>query len=269
MASSLLKPPLKWHGGKHYLASWIHSKMPEHQIFVEPYFGGGQVLLHKSPGGCLEVANDIDPSLMNFWRVLQEGPLFTRFLRMIEATQFSEPEFKTALADLDHSDPVRQALALFVRCRMSLAGRMRAFTGITRSRTRRNMNNEASAYLSVVENLPAAHKRLQGVLLLNRPALDVIRQYDGPRTLFYLDPPYLHETRTARNVYVYEMTMADHHELLDTIKQCRGKVMLSGYASELYDRSLAGWTRHTYEIANHASGGRKKGRETEVLWTNF
>jgi DNA adenine methylase len=118
--------------------------------------------------------------------------------------------------------------------------------------------------------LEAVHDRLRDVKVLNRPALEVIRSEDTSATAFYLDPPYLHETRTATQVYgAFEMTEADHRELLDTLLQCRGKVMLSGYPSTLYDTALAGWSRHNFDLPNNAAGGKAKGRETEVLWCNF
>jgi DNA adenine methylase len=107
--------------------------------------------------------------------------------------------------------------------------------------------------------------------LLREPAgRALIRREDKPGTLFYCDPPYLHPTRTSKKVYgPFELSEADHRELLDVLLGCRGKVMLSGYPSALYDDALAGWTRHTFDAANHAAGGKKKGRETEVLWCNF
>jgi DNA adenine methylase len=132
------------------------------------------------------------------------------------------------------------------------------------------MNEQASAWLTAVRGLPAVHARLMRVAVLNRPALDVIRQHDGPETLFYCDPPYLHHTRTARKVYrAFEMTEADHRAMLDALLACKGKVMLSGYPSELYDTTLAGWARHTFEQANNAAGGKAKRRMTEVIWCNF
>jgi DNA adenine methylase len=81
------------------------------------------------------------------------------------------------------------------------------------------------------------------VVILDRPALHVIRSEVGSGTLFYLDPPYLHSTRAATDAYLHEMTEADHRELLDRLLLCRGKVILSGYPSDLYDRTLAGWRR--------------------------
>jgi len=105
--------------------------------------------------------------------------------------------------------------------------------------------------------------------VLNRDALEVIRQQDGPGTLFYLDPPYLAETRSASHVYVHEMTADRHAELLDLVRQCKGKVMLSGYPSGLYDRAIHDWTRYEFDLPNQAAGGKAKRRMTEVLWCNF
>jgi DNA adenine methylase len=264
-----ITPPVKWHGGKHYLARRIVALMPRHLHYVEPYAGGLAVLLAKDPRGVSEVANDLHGDLTAFWRVLQDPDTFERFRRTVEAVPFSEVEWVDAAARLDDPDPAARAIAFFVRCRQSLAGRMDAFAPLSRTRTRRGMNEQASAWLTAVDGLPAVHERLKRVAVLNRPALDVIRREDGPGTLFYADPPYYHPTRTARDVYAYEMGEEDHRQLLDALLACQGKVMLSGYPSPLYDAALAGWTRHTFDLPNNAAGGARKGRETEVLWCNF
>jgi DNA adenine methylase len=257
---------IKWHGGKFYLAPKIVALMPPHLHYVEPFAGGLAVLLAKDPDGVSEVANDVHGELTNFWRVLQGPDTFAAFQRALQATPFSEAEWEAAAPG---GDPVERAVKFFVRCRQSLAGRMDAFTGVTRTRTRRGMNNEVSAWLTAVEGLPAVHARLRRVLVLDRDGLDVIRQQDGPGTLFYLDPPYLGETRASARVYAHEMTPARHAELLDLARQCRGKVMLSGYPSEPYDRALHDWTRHEFDLPNQAAGGRHKRRMTEVVWCNF
>jgi DNA adenine methylase len=264
-----LGPPLKWHGGKHYLAPRIVGLMPAHTHFVEAYAGALSVLLAKDPEGVSEMVNDLDGDLTNFWRVLQDDATFNQFVRQVEATPFSEAEWRDAGGQLADPDPVRRAVAFFVRCRQSLAGRMGTFAPVSRSRTRRGMNEQASAWLTAVAGLPAVHERLRRVVVLNRPAVEVIRQQDGPGTLFFLDPPYVPGTRSAPSVYRHEMTAADHEELLDLVVRVEGKVLLSGYPSGLYDRALAGWTRHTFDMPNNAAGGAAKGRETEVLWCNF
>jgi DNA adenine methylase len=133
------------------------------------------------------------------------------------------------------------------------------------------MNEQTSGWWSAVEGLRAVHARLRRVAILEpQPALDVIRSQDGPRTLFYLDPPYLHSTRATRKEYgKCEMSEADHRALLEAIQSVEGKVMLSGYSSELYERGLAGWNRHDFDVPNNAAGGKAKKRMTECLWCNF
>jgi DNA adenine methylase len=161
-------------------------------------------------------------------------------------------------------------VAFFVRCRLSRSGLMKTFTPLTRNRLRRGMNGNASEWLSAVEGLADVHARLRPVVLENLPALHLVRREDGPGTLFYCDPPYLHRTRTSPAAYgAFEMTEAEHAELLAVLRACKGKVMLSGYPSALYDATLSGWNRHAFDVPNHASGARAKGRETEVLWCNF
>ena len=267
-----VNPPLKYWGGKHYLAERIVALMPPHLHYVEPFFGGGAVLLAKDPEGVSEVVNDLHGDLVNFWRVLQGDDTFARFARIASAIPFSEAEYDEAtvrLEDSSEADPVRRAVWFFVACRQSRSGSMAGFATLTRNRTRRGMNEQASAWLNAVEGPPSVHARLKRVAILNRPALDAIRQQDGPNTLFYLDPPYLHETRAATGAYRHEMTADGHRELLDAIRNVEGKVMLSGYPSAMYEEALAGWTRHEFDVASHGAGGKTKAREAEVLWCNF
>jgi DNA adenine methylase len=269
MSNSARVPlPLKWHGGKFYLAPKIVALMPPHVHYVEAYAGGLSVMLAKDPEGVSEVANDIDGSLTNFWRVLQGEDTFARFHRILQAVPFSEVEWRDAAA-FQGDDPVERAVRFFIHCRQSLAGRMNGFAPLSRTRTRRAMNEQASAWMNAVDGLPLVHARLRRVSILSRDALEVIRTQDGPETLFYLDPPYVGETRTSEDVYSHEMDTAQHAEMLDTIRQCKGKVMLSGYPSELYDTRLRGWTRHEFELPNQAAGGKQKRRMTEVVWCNF
>jgi DNA adenine methylase len=294
-ATSRINPPLKWHidGGKAYLAKRIVAMMPPRCAnpnkpdpadpgwlhYVEPYAGGLSVLLANDPEGISEVANDLDHELTRFWQILQCPGHFEEFRRRVETTPMSEWEWENARKQFACSsqidepdlDPVERAALWFVRCRQSLAGRMKGFTGVTRTRTRRGMSNEVSAWLSAVEGLPAVHARLQRVLILSRDALEVIRGQDGPRTLFYLDPPYLHETRVTTGEYAHEMDAGDHAALLDCLGGLRGKFILSGYPSALYEsyRARHGWTRTDIDIANHAAGGTSKRRMVECLWTNY
>ncbi|HET6573043.1 MAG TPA: DNA adenine methylase, partial [Fimbriiglobus sp.] len=170
--------PLKWHGGKSYLATRIVALMPPCTHYVEPFAGGLSVLLARNPDGISEVVNDLDGRLTGFWRVLQDADRFDQFRRMVNAVPFSEAEWRDAGGRLEDTDSVVAAVAFFVRCRQSLAGRLDTFAPLSRSRTRRGMNEQASAWLSAVDGLPAVHARLRRVVILNRDARDVIRQED-------------------------------------------------------------------------------------------
>lgn len=276
--------PLKWHGGKHYLARKIIALMPSHLHYVEPYAGSLAVLMERDPNrdwlgeqlpsylkGCSEVVNDLHGDLMNFWAVLQDPQLFDRFQRVVEAVPFSETIWGLAEKLSRDIDIVLRAVGFFIRCRQSRAGTFKGFATLSRNRTRRGMNEQASAWLTTVEGLPEVHARLKRVVILNHDAIDVIKQQDGEKTLFYLDPPYLFETRASTGQYDHEMTEADHRELLAVLSSSKGKFLLSGYPSDLYDGCAkeCGWHQVDYELPNNAGGGDEKRRMTERIWMNF
>lgn len=309
----VLTQPIKWHGGKYYLRKWIIGLMPPHLHYVEPYFGGGGILLARDPDrnwmgtvheklaaalqGCSEVANDIHGDLINFWRVLQNEEDFESFRRRIELTPFSEAEFEDALeysgnehsgnehSGNEHSGNensgneklasvnlrVERAVRFFILARQSRQGLMKDFATLSRNRTRSRMNEQVSAWLNVIDGLPDVHRRLRNVVILNQKACDVIRKQDGPHTLFYCDPPYVHETRSTTGEYTFEMTEAQHAELLEILAGIDGKFMLSGYQCDLYRKweQQQGWKRHEFLIDNKAAAGKVKETRTECLWCNF
>jgi DNA adenine methylase len=273
-AAAPVASPLKWHGGKSYLAAKIVAMMPPHVHYVEPFAGGLSVLLSKSADGVSEVANDLNSGLSLFWKTLANPELFERFRRHVEAMPFAEKLHDEAAAHIqsgETDDEIATAVAFFVACRQSLAGRMKGFATLSRTRTRRGMNEQASAWLTTVDGLEAVHERLRRVVILHRDALDVIRQQDGPATLFYLDPPYMHATRATVGEYAHEMTDEDHGELLAALGQIKGRFLLSGYRSELYDEAAAAydWHRRDFDLPNNSAGGAMKRRMVECVWTNY
>lgn len=245
--------------------------MPPHIVYCEPFFGGGAVLLAKNPEGVSEVVNDLNGDLSNFWRVLQDADTWRDFCRIVQAIPFSEVEFADAQRATVFGSDVDRAVNFFVSCRQSLAGRMASFAPLSRTRTRRGMNEQAAAWLTAVEGLPAVHERLKRVVVLNRDALEVIRSQDGPDVCFYLDPPYTADTRTAPDVYAHEMPREKHVELLKVLSEIDGKFLLSGYRSKLYDKAaeVCGWARRDFELPNNAAGGKDKRRMIESCWANY
>lgn len=287
-----LTQPLKWHGGKYYLRKWIIDLMPPHLHYVEPFFGGGGVMLARDPErdwmsvdgkplaaalrGSSEVANDIHGDLINFWRVLQTADEFEAFRRRIELTPFSEVEFEEALKNSElmnasSENRVDRAVCFFILARQSRQGLMKDFATLSRNRTRGRINEQVNAWLSVVDGLPDVHQRLKGIVILNQDACEVIKKQDGPNTLFYCDPPYVHETRSTTGEYHHEMTEDQHRRLLDVLAGIEGKFMLSGYPSQLYREWEVkhAWKRHEYLIDNKAASGKVKETKTECLWCNF
>src|SRR5262249_18846523 len=196
---------------------------------------------------------------------------FKKLQELLDLTLHSEAEWEDAgkLLASRESDPVTRAAALFTRCRLSRSGGMKTFAPTVRTRLRDGRNDGVNAFWPAIEGLWEVHQRLKVAKILRRPALKVLVSEDKPSTLFYCDPPYLHETRTATKVYAHEMSEADHRQMLKVLRGLKGKVMLSGYKNDLYDTTLVGWTRHEYPIVNHAAGGEKKREMVECLWCNF
>lgn len=268
MANKGLRSPVKWHGGKHYLCTRIIACFPKHRTYVEPFGGGASVLLNKQPSP-VEIYNDLDGSITRLFRVLRDHGEELR--RRLILTPYSEVEFEAALLPSESHDEIEQARRDFVQWRMSLGGRGEAFS-FTRHRVRRDMADVVSGFLSTIDaELPRITQRLRSVQILSRPAVEVIKGWDDPDCLFYCDPPYVHETRNRRTTDVYgvEMSESDHRELAAVLKECKGKVILSGYPSELYEELYGTWRSLSFEMANHASSEGVKNRMKEVLWFNW
>ena len=133
------------------------------------------------------------------------------------------------------------------------------------------MNENVSAWLTAVAGLPQVHHRLLRVEIRNLPAVEFIRKYDHANCCFYCDPPYLHGTRSTTGEYAYEMSDADHRELLGALTGIEGKFQLSGYHSDMYDA----WAEHQgfrcveIEIDNKASSAKTKQKKVESIWMNY
>lgn len=261
------RPALRYHGGKWLLARWVIAHFPKHQVYVEPFGGAASVLLQK-PRSYAEVYNDLDSGVVNLFRVMRDDVMAARLKAALEITPFAREEFNAAYDATP--DPVETARRMIVRSFMgfgSASGNPAHITGF-RANSNRSGSTPAHDWQNYPENIPLITDRMRGVIIENRPALDVMAQHDGPDTLHYCDPPYLPETRDKtrrgiRHTYVHEMTVDEHAAMLEAIKALDGMVVLSGYPAPLYDDALAGWKRIEREAL--ADGARKR---IEVLWIN-
>jgi DNA adenine methylase len=229
-------------------------------------------MLANDPNGISEVANDVNNHLSLFWQVLADVKDFAEMQRILEATPFCQCDWARAEFDWWGGESrADKAARFFIRCRQSMSGRMKCFAPLTRNRTRSGMNEQVSAWLSAIDGLPEVHQRLRRVAILNQDAVDVIRQQDGPRTLFYLDPPYLHETRSTTGEYQHEMSDEDHRRLLTVLAEIEGDFVLSGYPSKLYEefQKDCGWRTDVKMIDNKSSKAASKETKPETIWMNF
>jgi DNA adenine methylase len=273
-----ISPPLKFVGGKHYLAKHIHGLAEglQYTTRLHPFAGGLGEFWNFPHDGVSEVVGDTWGALTNFYKVLQDDKLFREFQRRVEATPFSRPEWERA-HDFCEAPPllmlpsVEWAASFFVSLRMSMMGAGKSFAPLSTNRTRRGMNEQASAWWNAVEGLPMVHGRLRRVVVENLPALDFLRKYDGPNTLSVIDPPYYPGTRTEK-LYRHEMTKDNHRELLSLLLTLKGKAIVCGYSCEAYENSLSranGWWRTEVELASAMSVEKSKSRRTETIWTNY
>lgn len=259
----MIRPPVKWHGGKHYLAKQIVACFPPHHTYVEPFGGAASVLLNKEPSP-VEVYNDLDSRIVNLFKMLRDRG--DEFRQALALTPYAEGEFIEAIEG-DSYDTFEQARRDYVRWRQSIGGRGDAWSQ-TLHRVRRGMADVVSGYLSSIdEALPSIAERLRRVQITCRPAAGVIERWDSPTSLIYCDPPYVASTRQARDVYAHEMTDAEHEELAKQLNDCKSAVVLSGYDSALYRERYRGWRCIKIKVANHAASGKTKRMMEECLWT--
>lgn len=266
-APTITRPALRYHGGKFRLAPWIIDHFPAHRVYTEPFGGAGSVLLRKPRAELVEVYNDLDGEIVSLFKVLRD-PVRSRQLAIaLQFTPFAREEFQLGYVPCD--DAVEQARRTICRAFMGFGSDTASGA---KSGFRANGNRQTNHPARDWANYPAAVatfcQRLQGVVIENRDAIELMLQHDSPQTLHYCDPPYVHATRSSHavrtgNGYRHELNDQDHRALAGALSEMQGMVIVSGYHSPLYDELYAGWPRS--ERATLADGALKR---TEVLWLN-
>lgn len=292
MSSAPTRPVLRYFGGKWRLAPWIAQHFGPHRVYTEAYGGAASVLLQK-PRSSAEVYNDLDAEVVNLFRVLQDPGAAAALKHILFLTPYARDEFELAYQPAD--DPVERARRTVIKAFMGFGSNAihigtptgRGFrTRISTTRpptsfrarvtTRpqtgfrtvafRSGTTPAADWRSYVDALPSIVDRLRGVVIENRPAIEVLRRFDRSDALHYVDPPYPHSTRqrAGRDGYRFEMSDDDHRALAAVLRELEGMVVVSGYPCDLYDRDLfPDWQRRS----RPARVVRAR-RATEVLWLN-
>ena len=261
-----LRPIFKCHGGKFYLRDWIISHFPknyEELHYIEGCGGAASVLLNKQPSKT-ETYNDADPNIAGIVKSLIENENFIDLVRQVE---YSEAQFIWSIYASEHIEGVMRFVGELVRRRFSRGGMRKAYAWS--ERLRGGNPGDLNAWNTFLEQLPAIAKRLSKVEVTSLPVAQLFQERDSENTLWYIDPPYLPETRRSPQVYTKEMTKAEHIQLAEVLNTAKGKVIISGYQSPLYNAQYSGWSLKCKPIANHSSQSKTKQHRIECLWMNY
>ena len=258
-----------WYGGKYSHLDWLLPLLPGCHHYCEPFSGSAAVLLNRVPAP-VETYNDLDGEVVNFFRVLRDHK--DELTELIGLTPFSREEFAEA-CDYDAAlNPVERARRFYVRARQVRTGLAQTASlgrwANCKNTSRAGMSGVVSRWLGGVAMLPEIADRLLRVQIENRPALEVIRLYDSPETLFYCDPPYIHSTRGDAKAYGFEMTDRDHRDLAKVLNAAEGKVAVSNYDCALMEELFPSKRWHKY-VSPERTIHSTKDKRVEVLWTNF
>ncbi len=260
-------------GGKFRLSPIIIKIMPPHQTYVEIFGGSGAVLFRKNPSK-VEIFNDIDGNLINFFRILRDENKFKILQEKLELTPFSREEHFLAKSkhknniqkeNSENYDEIERAREFYVNVRMAFSGMLGSGFSVSLER------NNAKIYFNAINKFPQFHKRIKNTAIENLDFRKLIQNYDSEQTLFYADPPYTYSVRKSKNDYEFEMSEKKHVELLEILMNVKGMVILSGYDSQLYEKlEHNGWlkTEHEQSLSVTKTKNNKRDKRIECLWLN-
>ncbi len=257
-----MKTPISYYGGKQKLAKTILSIIPAHILYCEPFIGGGAVFFSK-PASNVEVLNDTNKELINFYSVVQNK--FVDVERMIRATLHSRrlyEDARTVYANPHLFDEVKRAWAVWVLSSQTFSSMLDGTWGYDKkdNTTTAKIHNKKSLF---TEDLAI---RLQNVQIECADALYIIQSRDTADSFFYVDPPYFNSNCGHYDGYSAE----DFEALLRLLSGIKGKFLLSSYPSDLLASYAAknGWHSRSIEQAVSVNKGYGK-KKIEVLTANY
>lgn len=270
--------PFTYYGSQYRSLDFILERLPHSDCYIEPFAGSAVVLLNRRESGH-EVLNDLNGNIINFFQILREKP--EKFVQSLELTPYSRSEFEKAVERRGNPNltDLERARLFYIRIqqgRYSAINSDRNKGAWARSTNQiRNGNPlQVNRWINKVEGLESVVQRLREVQIENRPANDVMEDYDNENALHYLDPPYVPESRSGGSAYgEFEFGRSDHREMLSVVQSLSGDVALSGYDNDLYEKVLNDWFVSRAEEKTNQNGGTGESGDNsstqEVLWTNY
>ena len=241
-------------GGKNRYAKKLVPLFPTYKCYVEPFCGSLAVLFNK-PKTKTEVVNDLDSELINFYRIIRENS--QEFKRMIHFTPYSREVYNTLIESKEYKTQLEKAWKFYAIKRMGWTNKPSKDS--IRVDTK---GGDASLFHQLEELLWAFADRLNNVFLECKPYDHVIRQWDRDYTFFYCDPPYLNSEKMYEKG---DFSKKDHEKLAYTLKNIKGKAMISYYENKWLDSLYKGWNKKTFSIKSRQG----KDTKTEVIYFNY
>lgn len=260
MKNTTLKTPISYYGGKQNMLPVILPKIPEHKIYVEPFFGGGAVFFAKQPSK-VEVINDFNAMVVNFYEQLKLN--FSKLKSLIEATPYSRQAYQKAMVIYENPflfSPVKKAWAFWIGAIQGYNNQIRNWRASHPSRKEVNLNFNKKELIS-----PDIVKRLEFVQIECVEALYLIERLDNPDTFFYIDPPYVGANQGHYGGYTQE----HFNNLLNLISGLKGKFLLSSYPNEKLSEYAEkfGWKIDECKMLLRSSNTKKN--KIECLTSNY
>lgn len=259
-----MKTPISYYGGKQKLISKILPMLPAHQLYAEPFVGGGAIFFSK-PQSEIEVINDTNTELINFYRMLQNK--YVELESMVKVTLHSRRLHKDARIVYENPhlfDEVKRAWAVWVLSTQSFCAILDGSWGYdkTENTTTKKITNKRNQFSEEMAI------RMQNVQLECADALYIIKSRDTANSFFYCDPPYFNSDCGHYDGY----SAQDFENLLILLSEIKGKFLLSSYPSPLLQRYVKQhkWYFKCYEsgVSVNAKGGYLK-RKSEMLTANY
>lgn len=264
-----INTPFGYFGSKNKIALQIINKFPPHNCWVEAFCGSAALTLAK-PAAPIEVINDIDGEIVNFFQQLRNNE--KELCRLVSMTPYAREE-------LDNARKIKSQISNLERARIFLIKSMMAINGVfgeqkggfsySQSYSRNGREARVNRWYNLPNRLEKVADRLRSVRVENLNAIDLLKKYlNRPATLFYMDPPYLVD-RT--NGYEIDANSIEFHtKLLELAIKAKCMIIISGYKNDLYKNLLTpkeGWSSKSIKTITKDSLGRSHKR-TEIIWMN-
>jgi DNA adenine methylase len=259
-----------WYGGKFSHLAWLLPLLPKCHHYIEPFGGSGAVLLNREPSP-IETYNDFNGEVVNFFQVLRNHP--EDLLRLLSLTPFSRAEYLDSLDPSDNLSELERARRFYVKTRQSFFGLSESASpgrwAYCKNTSRQGMSCSVSRWINGIPGLEEIAGRLMRAQIECLPALDLIKKYDDPAALFYVDPPYHGAARSCKKAYgQFEFTDEHHVELAEVLHHCKARVAVSGYSCPQMDDLYACWEK-SEAPAKRINSSVKGGIRRECLWVNY